>query len=479
MRVVFWTIPPVIHIASLWRSSMRSLLVACLALLLLVPVAFTKPDRGTPSKDVGWPQWRGVARDGICPETGLLKEWPKEGPKLLWDSRKVNGGTSVGTAFSSLAITQGRIFTMGDNNVQEKVEFKKDGKIETKTVNKGKAGFAYCLDADTGKQIWMVKVGPAQGDGPRCTPTVDGDRVYTLTRQGLLACLKVKDGAILWQKDFKKDFDGHMMSGWDYSESPTIDGDKLICTPGGKEASMVALNKLTGDLYWKCQAPINPKWRPQESGAGYASIVTANVGGVKQYITLMGPQLGLIGVDAETGKFLWNYKRVANGTANIPTPIVKGDLVFASTGYGVGSALLKLVPDGNGGITAKEQYFLKGGQLQNHHGGVIMLGDYIYGGHGHNNGMPFCLEWKTGKFAWNPERGAGTGSAAVLYADGMLYFRYESGEIALVQAAPTGYNLKGSFRPQIAGNGWPHPVIYHGRLYLRGNDQILCYDIKQ
>jgi outer membrane protein assembly factor BamB len=432
---------------------MRSLLLWCLAASFFLPLSLSSagvPDR-TPGKNGDWPQWRGPERDGICTETGLLKQWPKQGPKLLWDSRKVNGGTSVGTGFSSLAIAQGKIFTLGDQ--------------------RGQSGYAYCLDAETGKLLWKTKTGPAQGDGPRCTPTVDGDRVYTLTRQGLLACLKINDGSILWHKDFKKEFGGRMMSGWDYSESPTIDGDKLICTPGGKDAAMLALNKLTGDIYWKCQAPVN-------SGAGYASIVIAKVADVRQYITLMGPELGLVGVEAETGRFLWNYRKIANGTANIPTAIVKDDLVFTSTGYGTGAALLKLVPDGEGGIKAVEQYFLKGKQLQNHHGGVVMLGDYVYGGHGHNQGAPFCLEWKTGKFVWGPQRDPDLGSAAVLYADGHLYFRYERGEMALIEATPKGYNKKSSFRVPIAGNGWPHPVIYHGRLYLRGADQILCYDIK-
>ena len=449
---------------------MRLLFASCLAFSFFSLIG---PDANAQVKNADWPQWRGPQRNGISTETGLLTEWPKGGPTLLWDSRKVNKEPSIGTGYSSLAITQGKIFTMGDFFNNKQVDFKdKEGVIKKKNVREGIGGYVFCLDAESGKEIWRTKVGPGQGDGPRCTPTVDGDRVYSLTRQGILFCMKVADGALVWQREFKKDFGGRMMSGWDYSESPTIDGDKLIATPGGKDAAVVALNKLTGDLYWKCQAPVN-------SGAGYASIVKTQVAGVSQYITLMGPELGVVGVDAETGKFLWNYNRVANDTANIPTPIVQGDLVFASTGYHTGAALLKIVPDGDGGARIQEQYFLKGKELQNHHGGLIMLGDHVYGGHGHNQGFPFCLEWKTGKFAWAPERGVGNGSAAALYADGRLYFRYESGDVALIEATPKGYHLISSFRPPISGNGWPHPVIYHGRLYLRGQDQILCYDIRQ
>jgi prepilin-type processing-associated H-X9-DG protein len=422
---------------------MRKIIACALPAFFLVPLTLDGAD---------WPQWRGVQHDGICTETGLLKEWPKDGPKLLWDSKKVNPAPFVGTGFSSLAIAQGKIFTMGDLRG-------KDG-----------AGYMFCLDAKSGKQLWKTKVGQAQGDGPRCTPTVDGDRVYGLTRQGNLACLKTANGAVVWQKDLKKDFGGFMMSGWDYSESPLIDGDRLICTPGGQQAVMVALNKMNGNEIWKCEAP-------KRSGAGYASIVIANVGGVKQYVTLLGAELGLIGVEASSGKFLWNYQKIANGTANIPTALVKDDFIFTSTGYGKGAALLQLVPKG-GTIEVKEVYFLNGNKLQNHHGGMIMLGDYIYGGHGHNQGLPFCLEWKTGKFAWEPQRGPGNGSAAVLFADGHLYFRYESGAMALIEASPKGYRLVSTFKPQINGNGWPHPVIYDGKLYLRGNDQILCYDIK-
>ncbi len=381
---------------------------------------------------------------------------------MLWNSNKVNGGKSVGTGFSSLAITQGKIYTMGDQFT--------DGK-------KGDE-FVYCLSANDGKEIWKSVIGPAyfqnNATGPRCTPTVDGDRLYVLSPQGTLLCLKAADGAILWKKTMKDDFGGRIMSQWGFSESPTIDGDKLICTPGGKDAVVVALNKVTGAVIWKCKAPVS-------TGAGHASIVSSEAGGVKQYITLLGKELGLVGVDASTGKFLWNYTKAATGGAHIPTAVVHGDLVFTSNAYGAGSALLKLESNGPASVKAHEEYFLK--KLQNHHGGVVRIGDYIYGGHGQNEGQPFCLELKTGKFAWGPERGAGGGSAAVLYADGNLYFRYQNGQMVLVEANPKAYVVKGSFMvpgpdPLKGSKGWPHPVISHGRLYLRGVDQVLCYDIK-
>jgi outer membrane protein assembly factor BamB len=440
---------------------MRIFLFGCLALGCFVGFG---PDLYAQVKNGDWPQWRGPQRDAICIETGLLTTWPKGGPKLVWDSQKVNGGKSVGSGISSLAISQGKIYTMGDQG-----------------GGKGAKGdeFVYCLDADTGKEIWKAKIGPSyfngNGAGPRCTPTVDGGRVYALSPQGALVCLKSATGAVIWQKQMGKDFGGNMMSGWGYSESPTVDGDKLICTPGGEKAAMVALDKATGAVVWSCKIPV-------KCGAGYSSIVTTEAGGVKQYITLMGPQLGLIGVDANTGKFLWNYNKAVKGTANIPTAVVHGDFVFSSTGYSAGAALLKLASNSTG-VKADEVYFLPANKLQNHHGGVVMIGDYLYGGHGHNQGNPFCLEWKTGKFAWGPQRGEGSGSAAVLYADGNLYFRYQSGEMALVEATPRGYTLKGSFNVPSAntatgGKGWPHPVIYHGRLYLRCEDAILCYDIR-
>jgi outer membrane protein assembly factor BamB len=198
---------------------------------------------------------------------------------------------------------------------------------------------------------------------------------------------------------------------------------------------------------------------------------------MKQYVQLMGR--GVVSVAASDGKFLWGYNRIANPTANIPTPVLVGDYVFCSSGYGAGAALLKLAREGSG-VRADEVYYLDGKAFQNHHGGMILIGDYLYAGHGHNAGAPTCLEWKTGKTVWRHHRGPGTGSAAVAYADGNLYFRFENGLIALIGATPEGYQEKGKFLiPGVEHPSWSHPVIVGGRMYLREQDALLCYDVKQ
>lgn len=202
----------------------------------------------------------------------------------------------------------------------------------------------------------------------------------------------------------------------------------------------------------------------------------SRAGGVRQYVQLVGR--GLIGVSAQTGQLLWSYNRIANSTANIPTPIVAGDFVFCSTGYQTGAALLRLARQGNR-ITAHEVYFLPHDRLQNHHGGMILLGDYLFCGHGHNQGFPTCIHVPTGRTAWGPVRGPGKRSAAVSYADGHLYFRYEDGTMALIEANPRSYKLKGTFRIATRhAESWPHPVIANGKLYLRDQQDLHCYDLR-
>jgi len=268
-----------------------------------------------------------------------------------------------------------------------------------------------------------------------------------------------------------------MMSGWGYSECPLIDGDRLLCTPGAKDATIVALDKATGKEIWRASVPDELGNRGKD-GAGYSSIVISEGGGVKQYVQLTGR--GLIGIRASDGKYLWHYNAVANDTANISTPIVSGDYVFCSTGYGTGSALLKLSKDGDG-IGAEEQYFLKSQKLQNHHGGMVLIDGHIYCGHKHNEGFPVCVRMSDGEVIWGGKtRGEGKGSAAVVAADGHLIFRYQSGQVVLIEATKDAYRIKGSFEPAFKDReSWAHPVIANGRLYLREQDKLMCYDLKK
>lgn len=259
-----------------------------------------------------------------------------------------------------------------------------------------------------------------------------------------------------------------MMSMWMFAESPLVDGDRVVVTPGSARAALVALDKLTGKDIWRAAVP----------RIGYSSIVISNGGGVKHYVQLMGR--GLVGVRASDGAFLWGYNRVANSTANISTPIVKDDYVFASTGYSTGAALLRLASNGKGGVTAVEKYFLEANVLQNHHGGGVLLGGVVYGGNGHNNGFPFALELATGRMLWNRARGAGMGSAAVTAADGHLCFRYQDGTMALIAANPAQYTVTGTFTiPDVRNPSWSHPVVADGRLYLREQDALYAYAIKR
>ncbi|HKV08807.1 MAG TPA: PQQ-binding-like beta-propeller repeat protein [Thermoanaerobaculia bacterium] len=403
-----------------------------------------------------WPQWRGPARDGISKETGLLAQWPQAGPPLAWKA------AGLGKGFSSVAVTGGKIFTMGD---------RADGQ------------HVIALSGTDGKVLWTAKVGPVWEDefaGPRGTPTVDGDRVYAIGTEGDLVALEAATGKVVWHKHMERDLGGRVMSVWKWSESPLVDGDRLIVTPGLSDSLMVALDKKTGKEIWRAKAAqsLGPKGK---DGAGYSSVVISNGGGVKQYVQLTGR--GLIGVRAEDGKLLWNYNPVANDVANIPTPVVQGDYVFSSTGYQTGSALLKLAKAGDG-VTAQEVYFLPARSFQNHHGGFVLIGDHIYGGHGHNKGFPVCLELSTGKLVWGGDgsnvQAPGTGSAAVTAADGHLYFRYQNGKMALIEATPQGYKQTGLFDiPNVNAPSWSHPVVAGGKLYLREQDNLYVYDVKR
>jgi outer membrane protein assembly factor BamB len=296
---------------------------------------------------------------------------------------------------------------------------------------------------------------------------------YALGTEGDLLCLEAANGKIRWRKSLPNDLDGKVMSGWKYSESPLVDDNRLICTPGGPETAMVALDRRTGKLLWKCALP--PIGEKGADGAAYSSAVVAEIRGVRQYVQMLGR--GAVGVEAATGKFLWGYNRIACNVANITTPVVRGNYVFATSAYNTGSALLEINRAGDS-FNADELYFLGARHFQNHHGGVVLTRGHIYGGRGTNNGHPTCIDLATGKICWT-ERSPSRGSASVIYADGHVIFRYDRGEVILFEATPEAMRTKGRFTA-VKGDGaaWAHPVIHRGRLYLRHGNILVCYDLR-
>ncbi len=397
-----------------------------------------------------WPQWRGPHRDAKSDEQLASTDWEQNPPKHLWTT------SGFGQGFASVAIVKGTLYTLGNTDAGQAV---------------------IAANADDGSILWKKVVTAANPEhkyeGSRCTPSVDGDRVYVVTSNGSIACLKTDNGEVVWQRPFS-DWDGVMMSGWGYSESPLVDGDQVLCTPGGASAMVVCLDKMTGNEIWACKPEFSGD--AGKDGAGYSSIVISNAVGIKQYVQLCGK--GLIGIRASDGSQLWTYNRVANPTANIPTPIVDGNLVFASTSYKTGACLLELKSDGDG-VAAEEKYFLDSTVFNNHHGGMILLDGHIYAGHQQNEGFPTCLNMATGDIVWGGKmRGPGKKSAAILSIDGHLIFRYQDGTVALIEATPAAYNLKGSFTPDYQeGNTWAHPVVVNGKLYLREQDKLMCYQV--
>ncbi len=392
-----------------------------------------------------WPQWRGPQRTGISKETGLLKEWPADGPKLLWQAK------DIGEGYSTPSVVGGRLYLISNRGMDNE--------------------FVQARGVKDGEPVWSTtigKVGPNQKvnyPGSRSTPTVDGEVLYALGSDGDLACLKIADGSKVWHKNLRSEFGGEP-GFWAYSESPLIDGNALVCTPGGKDATMLALDKRNGAIIWKSAVPGGDP-------AAYASIITVHAAGKKQYVQFLGD--GVVGVDAKDGKFLWRYEKTGKTPANIPTPVALGDIIYTSSSM-AGGAFLKL-KQAKEGIEAEQLYF-SAKNLPNSIGGSILLDGYLYGTNG--NGL-LCIEFATGKEKWqDPSVGAGS----LCYADGRLYLHSEgTGAMALIAPTPESYQEKGRFTPPDQPNhaknkAWAYPVVANGRLFVRDMEMLWCFDVK-
>ena len=381
-----------------------------------------------------WPQWRGIQRDGTSPETGLLKAWPEGGPKLAWKA------AGLGEGYSSFSVAGGRLFTQGQ-----------------------RAGVQYVMafDVNTGRKLWEVANGRAyeerRGNGPRGTPTLDGGRVYALAADGSLACLEAATGSKLWGFNIVTRYAGEVPH-WGISESPLIDGARVIVQPGGANASIVALDKLSGKEIWKSPG----------DGAAYSSAILAQVGGLKQLLHFTNT--AAVGLRADTGEPLWRYAQVSNRTANIATPIYREGHVFFSSDYGTGAALLKLDGDA-AGKSAQEVYFTR--EMRNHYSSSVLVGEYLYG---FSSSVLTAMKFSDGAVAW---RNRSVGKGTVIFADGMLYCQGENGTIALVRAAPADYGEVSRFSLAIGGYPlWTLPVIADGHLYVRDQDTLYRFQIR-
>ncbi|MCA9199653.1 MAG: PQQ-binding-like beta-propeller repeat protein [Planctomycetales bacterium] len=444
-----------------------------------------------------WPQWQGPDRNAVSADTGLLQEWPAEGPALAWRVDGLGGGDSAP------AVADGKLFGLSNRDGKEIV---------------------WALSEADGKELWDTSLGdavdqrmPQSKEGPGGTPTVDGDRLYAIGMGGRIVCLSIGDGQVIWQRNMVDDFSGTLPA-WSYRESPLIDGDKLICTPGSPTATLVALDKRTGETIWSSQLPPSeektdaaPQQRAGDrserirgerpnadqdsprsgrrrrgpgrgrggmprSGAAYSSAIAIDVDGQRQYVQLTANSL--IGVAADDGSFLWRYDRPANPMGiNCSTPIYQDGMVFAASAYGTGGGAVKLTKDASGKFQADEIYFTS--SMQNHHGGMIVIDGALYGANGGNGGgFLACLDFQTGEILWRDRKAP---KGALLMADKRLYLRSEEGTMVLIEPSREKFVERGRFEQpdRSEAPAWAHPVIANGKLYIRDQGLLLCYDVQQ
>ena len=405
-----------------------------------------------------WPGFRGPNRDGISTETGLLQQWPEGGPKQVWTAE------NLGLGFGTPSVADGKIFGVGTRD--------------------GKDGIWALKQAD-GSELWFTPFADTQKvanqtDGPSSTPTYHDGKVLAVSVNGTLGCFDATTGKLIWKTSYLKEFGGKVPT-WAYNDSVLVDGDTVICAPCGPKAAVAALKLADGSLVWKTDVG------NVGGGCGYSSPVKATFDGTPMYVVLLGQDSGVVGLDEKTGKLLWQYKGkpAAGGVAQIPIPVIKGDKVWVSTSYGGGAALIQIESKGKGEFEAKEIKAYRKPELNNHHGGMVLVDGYVYFGHNQNDGKPVCVDFKTGEIQWGPEKNpaGGSGSAAVLYADKRLYFRYQNRVMVLIEPSPEGLKVVSSFElppadQQSHKQSWPHPVIADGKLYVRDQTKMYCYDVK-
>ena len=403
---------------------------------------------GMYSQAQDWPQWRGSNRDGVLKTPDLNLNWSENKPPLTWVFRQ------AGSGYASPSIVGTTLYCQGAA----------DG-----------SDFAFALDAKTGYLKWKQELGDQyiqdRGDGPRGTITVDGDKLYLIRGAGQLHCLSAADGKMLWQKDFVNDFGGKIMSQWGYSESPLVDGNLVVCTPGGSQGTLVALDKNTGAVVWVCK-----EWTDE---AGYSSPIVAEVNGMRQYVQQSNK--GVAGVSAKDGKLLWRIEVTGYRVAVIPTPIYQDNIVYVTAGYNAGCTAIRLTPEGDS-MQAEIIYANK--NMSNHHGGVVLADNYIYGFSDASGWV--CQNLKTGETIWS-QRIREVGKGAVLAVnDRLLLLDERTGLLTVAAASPDGWKEFGrmeiperSEMPSKDNMVWTHPVIADGKLYLRDHDLVFCFDLKK
>jgi len=395
-----------------------------LSLLLLVTFAISERSVAT-----DWPQWRGPNRDGISQETGILKNWPNDGPNVIWKA-------PAGDGYSAMSVVDGRLYTMygtGDDEV------------------------AVCLDANTGEQLWRFRMDSKfeeyWGHGTRATPTVDGNVVYVISAKSKLYALDAKTGKEIWGHDLVKKFDAQVPR-WGTATSPLVYGEQLIVDVGGSgDYGIVSFNKKNGEVIWNTPTEL----------PGYSSPIAVDVGGVKQILCFTGK--ALISVSPEDGRKFWSHRWITSYDVNAATPIfVEPDKVFISSGYDVGCALLKMIPQ-NGDVKVEELYSSR--EMRNQFTTCVLIDGHVYG---FDEGTLKCMDVRTQETKW-AERGLGKGS--LLYADGHLIVMGERGQLVLVEATPKQYVQKAKAQ-MLEGRTWTMPTLANGKLYIRNQEEILC-----